>query len=224
MAAGTVFFIVLIAIIVITVLLSFFSKVLRFVLPILYFILIIVGTVMVFSDAADLRDNFLKEDKLFVLEMNNEATAAFTVKGTDPADIITDLTNIKAVPYEDLGYYKVLVFTWDSFETIDSVPFSGRTLTRAEAQQIMDAAEPRALLAQQSDVPIAAVNQAYVSDDMVRGDLFANLASAAADEESVVVALHQGTVSIVPETISFKLIKILPLSIVKKLLPEDDLV
>jgi len=192
-------------------------------LPIIYLILLIVGTVIIYKDIADISDNFLVEEKLFVLVMNKEVTASFSIKGTEPAVIIEDLTNIKALPYKELGYYKVLLFSWESFEDLQEFEFGGEKLTRIQAKQILESTNAMQTLADISQIPIGAIEEAYKTNDMLKGDLFGNMASAAADEESILMALRAGRVKIVPETITFKLIKILPMSIIEKMVPESGI-
>jgi len=219
MELGTII-IILTIVIILSIILGFVNKMVRWILPIVYLVLLIVGTVIIYNDAADLRDNFLEKEKLFVLEIDGMTSAAFTVTGKNPAEIVEELSTIKK-QYEDSSYYKVLLFTWESFENLQEVEFNGEKLSRPEIKQILESDNPRQLLSEKSGLPIEAVNQAYATDDMVKGDLFGNMAATAAGEESIIMAIKDGRVKVIPETISFKLIKILPDSTVEKLVPES---
>jgi hypothetical protein len=187
--------------------------------------------VWIMIDANNLSQHFYQDDKLFILDIDSIPAGAFVLGSSKIPVPIGDLSQIKA-EYPDLAklkgsYYKVVVLDWSIVEAdIDILNF------KAGADEIRSAllsSNPRQLFVEKTSKALgggmiadltAQVLTMYPSNDFFASSMFTILAAKPLqDSDFMFAGIKNEKVIIYPETIIFKIIKLLPEEMSKALVP-----
>ena len=87
-------------IIVLSIIMRFLKRTVRFIVTAVIIILLIGAGLYLYQDANDLRKNFVNEEKLFLLDMSGEIIAGFTSKGFGPPITLNDISALNKLYQE----------------------------------------------------------------------------------------------------------------------------
>src|SRR3989344_2481679 len=201
------------------------------------------GTVFgfnLFTDITDIVQNFPTAKKLFLLK-DEQILAGFESSLTDTTAIDAagvasfqsslnknDLDSIRG------NYYKLIIIDTKTFADLDSItselstkPFSGDDLLDAiRADNTLE--QLTGIIIKTQNMPDTPQVRGYVADNLkkskistnadARATLFAQLVQASTKDQSLLIkSLKSDAVIIYPETITFKLAKVLPSFITEKI-------
>jgi len=230
-----IWLIVIIALIVVAGLVwRFVGGVLGLVLPLLVTVLLLVGVVWLFMDVNDLRQHFYQDEKLFLLDIDGELSGAFRMDDDGIPRPVMDLDQLRN-DYPDLAAvrgdaYKVLVLTWPV--VAKDIELANLKATKQEIKTALLSERPKQLVIDKAvklfgehalgQIKLQVDNE-YPSHDAFRSQVFVLLASEPLMNPSIITrGMKQGTVIIYPETVTFKILKILPEGIGNWLLPTAE--
>ncbi|MFC1800994.1 hypothetical protein ACFLZB_00830 [Nanoarchaeota archaeon] len=197
----------------------------------------------IYQDAMELKDQFPVEEKLVLLEHQDQILAGFQGKLNEGEDIILidDIQPIQEEYQQEqleeiLGSnYKILIINSQAFENVNTVYLADKDRPREE---IISYLESETALddfivnyLQESGVPVTEETkaqalqdmksqQAIETDDEFKAILFGQLLQETMEDQGqlfIIFQLKNNNLEIYPETIIFKIIKILPLGIVEDL-------
>ena len=194
--------------------------------------IVVGGAVWIFWDINDLRQHFYQDEKLFILDIDGKAAGAFSLGSDGVPNIVTDLRTIRSA-YPDVmlvrgNYYKVIVLTWPV--VAQDLELSGFSATQDEIKTALLSENPTQLFI---DKMVARYGQGaygqvklqadtlYPTHDAFASTVFALLASKPLSSPNLIfMGMNQGTVLILPETITIKILKILPSGMTNYLAPQ----
>ena len=208
-------FILLIIALVIAIILTIMEKVTKIIIPVLIIALLIVGAFYFVKDVTDLQKNFAAENKIFLLDLDKDIVGAFTVRGDEDPVLIKDFTALNK-QYPDSfdtilnGYYKVIIVHWNAFDDLQQLDLDVVKLSRQEILTALKSGNPITVL------PAPAANM-FDTGDEVKSTLFAFMFSEKNQKTNLIEQHRAGTADIYPETLGLKVIKLIPESILKKL-------
>ena len=193
-----ILFVLLIVALIIAIILTVLEKITKFVIPLIIIALLIVGAFYFVGDVADLQRHFSTENKLYLLELDNEIVGAFTSRGDANPIIITDLARFQVLTEQDLDvlsgdYYKVITVSWDALENAGEITLEGDTYSTQQAKTSLSSSR----------------------DDSLKSSLFRELYLKL--DTNLIELYRQGHVEFYPETMGLKVIKLIPEFIMKKL-------
>jgi len=210
-----ILFILLIIALVIAIILTVLEKVTKLAIPVIIIAILVVGAFYFVYDVASLQQKFETENKLFLLELDDSVAGAFSIKGNQEPIIIDDLSNYQSLKPEDLDallnkYYKVIIVHWDTFDDLPSINVADITISKQDALTAFNSNTPKSFLAPQ-------ISALFLTEDSVKSSLFNLMFGAAYQKTNLIEMYRTGTVDFYPETMGLKVIKLIPESILKKL-------
>jgi hypothetical protein len=222
-------------IVVLAIVIRFVKKMVRLVIIIAIVILVVGASLYVLKDANDLRKKFLPSEKLVVLEIDNTLVSAVISKDVSvpiPVTTIGNLNQLYAV--EDFNKmlnekYKLIIFKWSAFQDIDFVGENEYKFSLDEIKSIMQSNNPKQFLVEkmvkeqgeefETGIQIK-VDEMFATDDHLKSIVFSFMIAKFVEQNSVFEEYINENVFIYPETITLKLIKVLPISWMQGFLPE----
>lgn len=196
-------------------------------------VFVLLGVVWMITDVNDVRAHFLQDDKLFLLEIDGTLAAGFVLGGDGAPEPIANLSRMRTW-YPDLNAikgtaYKVIVVDW--LAVARTLKVDGLTATDAELRDALLSDTPKRLLINKladqhgkDAVPLIRqqVDQDYPTQDVFRSQVFVRLAEPVlAEPKNFLAQLKFGTVHVWPETVTFKILKLLPEGLSATLLPQQ---
>lgn len=196
------------------------AKGLRLVISSLLLIILFAFVLYLYWDATSLQTNFGSQPKLFVYTDQNQLLAGFDLTVGTPTirqDLTRERNAYAAGDLEQLkgSAYKLLIFNRQSFANVTSANLGEVTLTHDQALDLLASSNAKkdyvTHYTQQNKLNNTVINdQALVSDDNVKGLVFAALVSQLGKQSDITLMTRTGAISIYPETLSLKLIRLLP--------------
>jgi hypothetical protein len=195
---------------------------------------IVVGLIWIITDVNDLRNHFYQDEKLFLLDVDGRLIAGFTMGGDGVPKVLANVTPMR-FDYPNLqklrgNYYKVIVFDWEAIA--DDLGLMGFTATDDELRAALTSDTPKRLavdkLAEKylpNLLPQVRkeVDRIYPTQDQFRGTIFLLLAMGTLNDPDLFIEGMQKEVIVVyPETVTFKLLKMLPMGLRGALLPPQQ--
>ena len=194
---------------------------------------VLLGVVWTITDVNDVRAHFLQDDKLFLLDIDGTLAAGFMLGGDGTPEPIANMSRMRTW-YPDVGAikgsaYKVVVIDWPAVAR--TLKVDGLTATDAELRDALLSDTPKRLLITKladqhgkEAVPLIRqqVDLDYPTQDLFRSKVFVQLAEPLLGEPKQFLAqLKLGMVRVLPETVTFKILKLLPASMSASLLPAE---
>jgi energy-coupling factor transporter transmembrane protein EcfT len=186
------------------------------------------------NDAKEFQEEFPKAQKLFILKDDNQLLAGFEGKLTDSDEVVHFVTEKELTEYQqayDNGdletirgdNFKLFITdasTFDDTQTIDAIQ-SENTLdesvtTYIQQEDLTDTPQVRSFIRR-------TFTDEYnvTTDQEARGLLFVQMYSASGtDPSDLIIQLQSGDVIVYPETITFKVLEVIPPEIVEGLVGE----
>lgn len=229
----------LVLVVLLVFVLRLIGGVVGFVISGIVVLIMVAGGVYVVKDVNDLRQHFYKDNKLFVLEIDNVPVGAFVLGGdSGKPELVDDLSRIRN-SWPDLESirgkaYKVVVIDWEvvrgDIETgffVASEEEVRAALLSADARRLfIEKTAQRLGLTEQSPAFSQVVNEAdklYPTSDLFRSVLFALLAGESLQKPEIIFAgFKKGIVKVHPETITFKILKLVPEGMMGLFVQQDD--
>jgi len=208
-------FILLIIALVIAIILTVMEKITKIIIPLLIIALLVVGAFYFVTDVADLQMKFNTENKLFLLELDDNIVGAFSIKGEEQPEVLFDIGRFKNFAPEKAdaminGYYKIIVIHWDTFDSIKEIDLDGIKLPLTQIESILKSSNPRQYLPENA-------RQLFSTDDSLKGNLFLFLFSESNKQSNLITLYRSGDADFYPETMSLKVIRWIPESILNRL-------
>ncbi|MBW2986165.1 hypothetical protein KY333_02230 [Candidatus Woesearchaeota archaeon] len=218
---ATIFGILLILLIialVLAVILTIMEKITKFVIPLIIIALLVVGAFYFVADVADLQAQFNTENKLFLLELEDQMVGAFSVKGEEQPVVLHDFSGFKNFQSENAdsiinGYYKIIIIHWDTFEDIQEIDLDGVTISSQKIQDILKSGNPRQYLP-------GPAQTMFSTDDSMKGSIFLYLFSENNKNTNLIELYRSGNADFYPDTMSLKVIRLIPNFILNKLVKQ----
>lgn len=229
---GIAFLVVLVVVIAaIVFLLRVLEGVAKLVVSLVVVVLLVGSVAYVGIDFYRVNKNFYAQDKLFLLDIDGTVEGAFVLGSTMVPQPLDDLEPARK-QYPDLSavqddYYRVLVLTWPF--VAGDLDLQGIRATDAEVKAALVSDYPKRLYVDKAvkkygDAALGhfklQVDTLYPTQDAFRSTMFTLLAAKAMSEPSnVIKGIKYGTVVIAPETVTFKILKLLPDALIDTLFP-----
>ena len=201
------------------------------------------GTVFgldLFNDITDITENFPTARKLFLLNDDGiRAGFELSVLGTGDVSFIDAKTltsyqsSIKNLDAIRGDYYKLIIIDAKAF-TVNNLSINGNDLSASQVLEVIRSDNPREravdFIRSSQSLPDTPEVRRYIekqlkdssieTDADMRASLFAQLFVAEMGKSplSLTRGMTQSTITIYPETITFKVIKLLPESITEKII------
>lgn len=193
-----ILFVLLIVALVIAIVLTVLEKITKFAIPLIIIVLIVVGAFYFVADVADLKLHFGKDNKLYLLELDDEIAGAFTQEGDVDPVVITDLTKYQDLSEQDLealsnNFYKIITVKWTALDDVDSVTVDKDDYSSSQAKTSLKSSK----------------------DDRLKSSLFKELYLQL--DTNLIELYRKGHVEFYPETMGLKVINLIPEFILKKL-------
>ena len=196
----------------------------------LMFILFISLGYWVYNDTLDLKDHFINSSKIFLLEDKNGIIAGISVH-QDEKEYITETiaedysNNIVNDDYNGIlgDKYKLFVLNMDIFSRIETVNLFGKEISKGDFFMIMESENPKVTLNNyfSADDPVFTMMLAGSKDDAdIKSRVFSHISGRLISKDPLLLlnSYREGEIVIYPETITFKLIKYLPINAVKRII------
>ncbi len=211
-----------VAIVLSGLILRWASGMFRLIVPVLLVGLLLGGGFWIYSDINDLRQHFYQDDKLFVLDIDGVLAGAFTLDDDGIPRPVADLRPLRQ-GYPDLAalqgsHYKVIVLTWPV--VADTIALQDFEASARELRAALRSDNPKQVFIDKALGQFGAdmlgqitkeADRLYPTDDVFASTIFAVLAQKALmHPDRMFEGLRQGTVRIYPETVTFKILKVLP--------------
>jgi hypothetical protein len=205
----------------------------RIILSVLVFGVLIAGGVWFMMDVNEFQTRFASEEKLFVLDIDGKPVAAFRLGASGQPEIVSDLREMRQ-SYPNLfaiqgTAYKVVVLTWPVVAS--DLEVQGFKATAKEVRAALLSTDPKQLFIDKGVERFGAralgqitqqADELYPTQDAFASTLFALLAQKPLSNPQILISGHrQGTVTIYPETVTFKILKVLPEGLTGWLLPQQ---
>jgi len=228
----------LLLVVVLAVIIRFVKNLVRIIIVVGLLALVFGAGIYVLNDANNLQKKFLPGEKLLVLDLDSNITAAVISKDIAVPVPVTKVDALDLL-YSEKDYsemlddkYKLVVFKWGAFDDIDFVGTDEYRFSMKEVRQIMEASSPREFLVDKmAEEQGEELRQAIRSEvfsrfptkDHLRSVAFSFMIAKFIDQGSVFEEYIDGNVLIYPETITLKIVKIIPFSWIRGFLPENNL-
>jgi hypothetical protein len=195
----------------------------------------------VFWDINDLRQHFYQDEKLFILDIDGKVRGAFSLGSDGVPNILAPLDGIQEIypariqdftnpTYVEKPYYKVIVLTWPV--VAQDLELSGFSATQDELKTALASENPTQLFIDKmvekfgqgalGQIKLQA-DTLYPTHDAFASTVFALLATKPLSSPNLIfTGMKQGTVLILPETITIKILKILPGGMTQYLAPQPN--
>ncbi len=227
--------IALILLIVVVLIIGFLLRMLKGAVKLvatLFVIAVLVGGALwIFNDMNSLRKHFYQDDKMFLLEIDDEIAAGFRLGATGIPVPLSGARDLDGKPdewgFED-EYYKVIIITWPV--VAGNIELAGFSANKDELKQALLSEHPKHLFIEKGTAALGLkardqlklqADTLYPNEDLFAGTIFAVLAEKPLSNPDLMFkGMKEGTVRIYPETITFKILKILPDSFNKLLAPQ----
>lgn len=223
-------------IIVLAVIIRFVKKLVRTIIIVAVIILIIGASAYVFTDAMNLKNNFISKEKLLVLDMDGKIVAAVISKDVSVPVPVTTIGNLNEL-YSKKEFdsmrgdkHKLLIFTWTAFNDLDVIGEEEYIFSMTDAKTILESDSPKQfiidkMVSEQGKelefIITKEVNEMFPTNDHFKSVIFSFM--LAKKQNSVFTEYIKGNIFIYPNTIVLQMIKILPISWVNSFLPENNL-
>ena len=182
-------------------------------------IVLVVTGYFVVQDVNDLQENFQTSPKLILLVDNNTLLTGFaSAASAEPINAgeveairqAVQQQNFKSIPQQ---YYKTIVYSKESLESLSEVniKIADRELTKEQALRIMLDEQFAAGMSKELFIDDPEEFRIFVFSTIIN-DYFTGEQS-----KNFINGLQQGTIIIYPETITFKLIKVIPTGLISNL-------
>ena len=234
--------ITILVIIVLVVLSVFFAKqffkLIAGLWSILFIIVIILG-VFLYFDIKDLNSNFDTAEKVILLKENGNILTGFMFSDNSKNTVfykdISEINNaFKAKNYAKIKgeTYKLLIAQKSLFSDIELIDVIGYPIERETLFAYLNDQTPRNKAAEdiskENSVPKALVTKEieknFATEDEFKGYLFAKAVGRVLEGKGtnfVILSYKKGDIEVYPETISFKMIDLLPQIIFDKFFEEE---
>jgi len=222
-------------VVILAVLIRFVKKIFRIVIIVSVVVLIAGSCLYIVNDANNLRKNFLKKEKLLVLDLDGEIVAAVFSRDVSVPVPVGSVNNLNLF-YQDKEYdsmldekYKLIIFDWDAFSGLESVGEDEYIFSMSDVKTVLKAEKPRNFLVNKmveeksvllKEAVELSVNNMFPSDDHLRSVIFGFMLAEFIENDSVFEEFSKGNVVIYPDSISLKLFRIVPLKWLQGFLPE----
>ena len=182
-------------------------------------IVLVVTGYFVVQDVNDLQENFQTSPKLILLVDNNTLLTGFSsdasaepIKSSEIEAIrqAVQQENFKAIPQE---YYKTVVYSKESLESLNDIKIkiADRELTKEQAMRVVLDVQFATAMSKELFINNAEELRVFVFSTIIN-DYFTG-----EQGNNFINGLQQGTIMIYPETITFKLIKVIPSGLISNL-------
>ncbi|MEM4254487.1 MAG: hypothetical protein QXR48_03845 [Candidatus Woesearchaeota archaeon] len=221
---------IVIAVLIVWAAIRILKGVVRTVFSLAVVLAVVVFGIWVLSDINDLKNHFYEDEKLFVLDIDGKVAGAFTLaRSSEIPSTIKDLAQIRQY-YPDLGkirnkYYKVIVLKWEL--VADNVVLENFEALSDELKTALVSESPKEFFIDKTagklgktarSVAKTTADVIYPTEDSFRSAMFALLAAKPLSEhETMLKAIKNNTAIIYPETITFKLLRMLPEGVAAKM-------
>ena len=226
-----VLIVLVIAVLLVGFLLRMLKGAVKLVATIAVIAVLVGGALWIFNDMNDLRKHFYQDDKMFLLEVDDRIVGGFRLGATGVPVPLTGVRGIDGEPdewgFED-EYYKIIIITWPVVAR--DIELAGFSATASELKQALLSEHPKHLFIDKGTAALGIrardqlklqADTLYPNEDAFSGTVFALLAEKAlSNPDQMFRGMKEGTVRIYPETITFKILKILPDSFTKLLAPQ----
>lgn len=190
-------------------------------------LLLLFGIGWVGLDIWDLQKNFGTQQKLMLLDVNDEVQGAFVLVKDKPRPL-APLTQFNQYYPERMSvftkkFYKIIVFKKQAFENVQEIRVGDVVLSKKQFFEITQSPTPIkdfvettvSDLARRKQVQAQLLTQ-HPDPDQFKSYLFALVVSKMASED-LLEGLRKKFVIVIPETATFKLLKVLPLDWMAKI-------
>ncbi len=236
-----IFVTILITIIVLAFFYKVFKTILKYFLAVTLLIVIVIGIVgyMTYRDIADLRENLMKEDNLFILQNNNQVLAGFSMNIDDLKDLkdFNDISLNYLTPNQILQYnvyynkgqykkmlgenYKIFFVNYDLFKDISDISVSGESFENDFLLMVLESSNPINILKDEfmrRGQKSSSIGANLISDDL-KAKIFLMLLIKKMEKEKsplfLITELDTGKIKVYPETMTFKVLDYIPTSFIK---------
>ncbi|MBD3361897.1 hypothetical protein GF358_03850 [Candidatus Woesearchaeota archaeon] len=232
LAAVIVFFLL---IVVLAVLIRFVKKIVRIILIVAIVVLVIGAGAYVIKDAYNLKKNFLSDEKLLVLDMDGNIPAAVISKDVSVPVPVTAVDNLDEL-YSEQKFNAMkgnknwlIIFDWTAFDDLDVIGTEDYMFSMADVKKILESDNARRFIIDKmvleqgkelEPVITREVNKIFPTEDHLKSVLFSFMIAKFLEQNSVFTEYFNNNIFIYPETITLKIIKILPTGWMLGFLPE----
>jgi hypothetical protein len=229
--------IVLVVLIILVLVVGFLLRMLKGAVKLIATIAVIAiligGALWIFNDMNSLRKHFYQDDKMFLLEIDNDIVGGFRLGATGIPVPLSGIRDLDGEPdewgFED-EYYKIIIITWPV--VAKDLELAGFSASANEVRQALLSEHPKHLFIEKSTAALGIrardqlklqADTLYPNEDAFAGTVFALLAEKPLSNPDLMFrGMKEGTIRIYPETITFKILKILPDSFNKLLAPAPE--
>lgn len=216
---------IIILVVVILAILKIVKKMIKAVAIIsgLVFVILIVGTYLVYLDLNDIKENLGEKQSIFVYEDNEGVvlTGFYNVVGKDEEAIPLSADAVNSFREKSLdeiknGYYKIFIFKQEAFDPVEAIEdFSGVKVNRVDSIYLIQS--------DNFDEDVQKTNLkdfSYDGAEQFKGILFAALYEQGAKDDKIFLFKQhkRGNADIYPETIVFRIIKSTPDFLIDKII------
>ena len=177
-------------------------------------VLSLVFSVVVFTDVKDITEGMQNQEKLFLFEHDGEFVTGFSGISLEN---VSFLNEEKLGEYntknDDLDYllgesFNLFIINSDAFEDIDKIKFEDNDLSKKEAFELIESTDLGDELGLEG------------SDKEIKGAIFAVLLGESIERDKLFIfkQFKEGNLVVYPETITFKIIENIPMSLVDNLI------
>lgn len=205
------------------------KAVFRIIIALVLIAVVVAAGFYVFSDVKNLAKGLEAGSKLLLLDFNGDIVGGAVVVTGEPV-MLESVAKMNEY-YHQKNYgamlgnnFKMFVFGWGLFDGIQIFSFGEQNFTRGQMLEMLGSPKPRDVFAsyQTTDSVLqqriaAELSKQFPTDDYFKSMLFM-IALGNLDKELLVKSILKGDVLVYPETISLKLVRILPESLVNKAL------
>jgi hypothetical protein len=194
----------------------------------LFLLFSFIGSILVYQDVQDFKENFNNEEKLFLLKNKNYVAG---IVSSDPESNVVlldnkDINQIRQMSKRQIlgDNYKILIFSEPAFNEVNSITFNNKPLSEEEAFEIInsnntlkDAAEiiTGDSSAEEEEVLEQLSQQGIKDESELRAILFTSLINSATNENKMFLIneIKSKAIEVYPKTAMFVAIKFVPDSV-----------
>jgi hypothetical protein len=198
----------------------------------LLFVLAIIALVVgagyyIFNDAKNLGAGLQSGSKLFLLDLDGNIVGGATITTGSPV-LVDSLAQLND-QYHQKNYagmlgnnFKMLIFNWSLFDDLEFFNAGASNFTKEQMLAFFRADKPKQLFVGMltndtgmQQLMLQGIDKDFPKDDSLKSMLFL-VAFSTANQTKVFTSLQTGQTKVYPETISIKLIKLMPASLIEK--------
>lgn len=184
-----------------------------------------------YRDIQDFKENFVIEEKLFLLGEEENYIAGFTMGSNEIGVFLNNemINNYESLTNKEIldENYKLLLFSEDSFENLKRVYINDQEFKKIEFFEVIESDNSLVDASRLMDLDKEEFKFMFdVDDDSATRSLFFGIMVSEAiqqDSSFVIKNIKSKTINIYPETILFRLIKFIPDSIFNNVLKGIDI-